>query len=124
MRFFTLVLAVVCIYGFVFAREMVQDSEQFYVSTGMFEDLGIIAQACEQEDDVLNFACGFYAGSADQFQTDVDKHVSELLPGLSPTGSWFNNNGTTLVRAFQSESGSYLFAYNAGGKIFVVFTPF
>ena len=124
MRFFRLGVLVVCALSFGFAIDMVKDSEQFYVSSGLFADLAIEAQPCEQVDDNVNFACGVYSESAQQFQLDVDDHVANLLPGLSATGVWFNNNGTTLVKAFESNSGTYLFAYNAGGEVIIAFTPF
>jgi len=124
MRLLTLGLTLVFALSIAFSLDMIKDSEQFYVSKGLFEDLNIETQPCEQVDDFINFACGIYSDSAQQFQLDVDRHIEELLPGLTADGVWFNNNGTTLVRAFLSSSGRYLFAYNAGGKILVAFTPF
>ena len=106
------------------AEEMPAGTEQFYVTQGLFNDLNISQTACVQEDDVIHFACGRYEGPASQFQLDVDVHVAENLPGLKVAGEWFNNAGTTLVRSYQSAQGTYLFAYNAGGEITIVFTPF
>lgn len=106
----------------VFAKEMVAGSEQYYVTQGLFINLNITTTACDIEDDIVNFACGWFSSSAQLFQESVNQHVSQELPGLSPLGEWFNNAGT-LVRSYKSASGTYLFAYNSDGYIVIAFTP-
>ncbi|MCA9837599.1 MAG: hypothetical protein KC422_11820 [Trueperaceae bacterium] len=106
-----------------FSKEMETGSEQFYVAQGLFLSLNIEPAECSLEDDYVNFACGWFASSVQLFQESVNAHISQELPGLTPTSDWFNNAGT-VVRAYTSSTGSYLFAYNADGFIVVAFTPY
>ena len=66
------------------AIDMPGDTEQFYVAQGVFDELEIQREACEQQDTVINFACGIYEGDMDTFKEDLADYVRLELPGLYP----------------------------------------
>lgn len=119
---YILIGLMVCFLSIGLAKDMVADSEQFYVTQGVFTDLGITIEACNMEDDVVNFICGIYSKDAQSFQAEINGHIIQNLPGLTPTSDWFNS-ADTIVRSFQSSQGQYLFAYNNDGFVVVAFTP-
>lgn len=119
-RFF--LLLILSLAPLVLAVDMIPESEQFYVAQGLFNSLNIIPTGCEQEDALINFACGIYPDSVQAFQTNAGSYIAEFLPGLMPASSWFDNAGT-IAQTYQSNAGTYIFAYNSGGKVVVVFTP-
>jgi hypothetical protein len=105
-----------------FAVDMAADSEQFYVTQGLFNELGIETTPCEQKDDLINFACGTYLGDAAAFKTALSDYVRLELPGLYPASDWFNS-GAAIAKDYRSTKGQYLFAYNPDGLIVVAFVP-
>ncbi len=105
-----------------FAVDMAADSEQFYVSQGLFNALEIERTPCEQKDDLINFACGTYLADVATFKTALSDYVRLELPGLYPASDWFNS-GTAIAKDYRSTKGQYLFAYNPGGLVVVVFVP-
>jgi hypothetical protein len=105
-----------------FAVDMAVDSEQFYVTQGLFNELNIKATPCEQQDDLINFACGTYPGDVATFKTALSDYVRLELPGLYPASDWFNS-GTAIAKDYRSTKGQYLFAYNPDGYVVVAFVP-
>ncbi|MGL4608329.1 MAG: hypothetical protein ACRCYY_01410 [Trueperaceae bacterium] len=114
---FTLVL-----FSLASALEMPVDSEQYYVAQGVFDALEITSEACPQQDDIINFACGQYAGEVDAFKQTLSEYVVLELPGLYPATDWFDNAGG-VTRDYRSAAGQYLFAYNPGGFAVIAFIP-
>jgi hypothetical protein len=104
------------------AVDMVNPSEQYYVTQGLFAELGIEPVSCEIEDAVINFACGQFEGDAATFQQAFDAYVTANLPGLYLAVDWFQN-GPSVARDYRSSKGRYLFSYNPGGYIVVAFIP-
>lgn len=98
------------------------ETEQFYVVQGIFDELDIVRQDCEQQDAVINFACGTYEGDIDTFKTDLADYVRLSLPGLYPATDWFDNL-SGIARDYRSAKGQYLFAYNPDGLIVIAFIP-
>jgi hypothetical protein len=107
---------------FAFAIDMPGDTEQFYVVQGVFDELEIQREACEQQDDMINFACGIYEGDVDTFKQDLADYVRLELPGLYPASDWFNS-GASIAKDYRSVKGQYLFAYNPGGLVVIAFVP-
>jgi hypothetical protein len=108
--------------SFALAVDMPGDSEQFYVVQGVFDELGIVRNDCEQKDAVVNFACGTYKGDVDTFKEILADYVRLQLPGLYPATDWFDNAGG-IARDYRSAKGQYLFAYNPNGLVVVAFIP-
>jgi hypothetical protein len=107
---------------FAFAIDMPGDTEQFYVVQGVFTKLEIEREPCEQQDAVINFACGQFTGDVDAFKEALADYVRLELPGLYPATDWFDNAGG-IARDYRSAKGQYLFAYNPGGLVVVAFVP-
>jgi hypothetical protein len=107
---------------FAFAIDMPGDSEQFYVTQGIFEELEITRQDCEQQDAIVNFACGTYKGDINTFKEKLADYVRLELPGLYPATDWFDNVGG-ITRDYRSAKGQYLFAYNPNGLVVIAFVP-
>ena len=105
-----------------FAIDMPGDTEQFYVVQGVFDELEIRREDCEQQDAAINFACGRYAGDLDTFKADLADYVRLNLPGLYPATDWFDNLGG-MARDYRSSTGQYLFAYNPDGLVVIAFVP-
>jgi hypothetical protein len=105
-----------------FAVDMAADSEQFYVTQGLFDELEIEREPCEQQDDFINFACGTYSNDVAAFKTALSDYVRLELPGLYPASDWFNS-GASIAKDYRSTKGQYLFAYNPGGLVVVAFVP-
>jgi hypothetical protein len=117
--FFTLLFALAT---FTFAIDMPVDTEQFYVAQGAFEKLNIVPKTCEQQDAVVNFACGQYIGGITTFKTALADYIRLELPGLYPATEWFDNLGGVAID-YRSSAGQYLFAYNPGGLVVMAFVP-
>jgi hypothetical protein len=107
---------------FAFAIDMPGDTEQFYVVQGIFDELEIVPEACEQKDAVVNFACGTYEGDIDTFKETLADYVRLELPGLYPATDWFDNAGG-IAKDYRSAKGQYLFAYNPNGLVVIAFVP-
>jgi hypothetical protein len=107
---------------FAFAVDMPGDTEQFYVVQGVFSTLEIETQPCEQQDAVINFACGQFAGDVEAFKEALTSYVSTELPGLYLARNWFDNAGG-VATDYRSAAGQYLFAYNPGGFVVIAFIP-
>ncbi len=105
-----------------FAVDMPAESEQFYVVQGAFEKLNITRKTCDQQDAVVNFACGQYIGGITTFKTALADYIRLELPGLYPATDWFNNLEGVAID-YRSSTGQYLFAYNPGGLVVVAFVP-
>lgn len=105
-----------------FAVDMATDSEQFYVTQGLFNELNIETTPCEQKDDLINFSCGTYQGDAATFKTALSDYIRLSLPGLYPASDWFNS-GAAIAKDYRSTKGQYLFAYNPDGLVVVAFVP-
>jgi hypothetical protein len=106
----------------VFAVDMPAETEQFYVVQGLFDELNITRKPCEQQDAVVNFACGQYIGGVATFRQALADYVRINLPGLYPATDWFNNLEGIAID-YRSTNGQYLFAYNPGGLVVVAFVP-
>jgi hypothetical protein len=104
------------------AIDMPSDTEQYYVMQGVFAELEIKSQPCEQRDDVINFACGQFAGDAEAFKEALSDYIRLSLPGLYPATDWFDNAGG-IARDYRSTRGQYLFAYNPNGLVVIAFVP-
>jgi hypothetical protein len=120
MRYFFILL--LALSPLAFAIDMPADTEQFYVVQGAFDKLNITRKPCEQQDAVVNFACGQYIGGATTFKTTLADYIRLELPGLYPATDWFENIGG-VARDYRSATGQYLFAYNPGGLVVVAFVP-
>jgi hypothetical protein len=115
-------IVLLTLFSFTFAVDMTADSEQFYVAQGIFAKLEIENKLCEQKDDVVNFACGLFAGDTASFKESLADYIRLELPGLYPATDWFNNL-EGIARDYRSAKGQYLFALNPGGYVVVAFVP-
>lgn len=106
----------------VLAVDMVNPSEQYYVTQGLFGELGVKTVNCQLEDAVVNFACGQFTGDAATFQQSLEAYITKNLPGLYLAVDWFQN-GPSIARDYRSAKGRYLFSYNPGGYIVIAFIP-
>ncbi len=120
MKYILFLLLILC--PFALAVDMPADTEQFYVAQGAFEALNITMKPCDQQDAVVNFACGQYIGGITTFKTALADYIRLELPGLYPATEWFDNLGGVAID-YRSSSGQYLFAYNPGGLVVVAFVP-
>jgi hypothetical protein len=111
-----------CLFNVALAVDMVNPSEQYYVTEGLFNELNIQVVACDLEDAVVNFACGQFQGDAATFQQAFDSYVTTNLPGLYLAVDWFQN-GPSVARDYRSSKGRYLFSYNPGGYVVIAFIP-
>jgi hypothetical protein len=116
------VFLVLPLLAFAFAIDMPGDSEQYYVAQGVFSTLEIESEPCQQRDDVINFACGRFAGDAEAFKEALSDYIRLTLPGLYPATDWFDNAGA-IARDYRSTQGQYLFAYNPDGLVVIAFVP-
>lgn len=119
---YILFLALTFLSALAFAIDMPGDTEQFYVVQGVFNELEIVRETCEQKDAVVNFACGTYKGDMETFKKALADYVRLELPGLYPATDWFDNVGG-IARDYRSTKGQYLFAYNPNGLVVVAFVP-
>ena len=120
MRKFLVFLALVL--PLAHAVDMVQGSEQFFVSQNMFVNLGIVPTPCNMPDDTINLACGSYGGDFATFQANLDAVVQQNFPGLVLAADFFWS-GEAAVRDYRSQTGQYLVSYTPGGIIIVAFIP-
>lgn len=106
----------------VFALDMAQGSEQFFVSQNMFVNLGIVPTPCNLPDDTINLACGNYSADFVTFKANLDAVVAQNFPGLYLAADFFWS-GEAAVRDYRSQTGQYLVSYTPGGIIIVAFIP-
>ncbi len=106
----------------VFAIDMPEGSEQFYVVQGLFENLAIDPKRCDVVDDYVNFACGQTNLSTTEFSKAVDKHINGFLSGLSKDNDWLQD-GYTYIAEYSSDYGNYYFAITTDGFVIIAFTP-
>ncbi len=122
MKKYLLPFALGFLFNMALAVDMANPSEQFYVTQGLFTELGIESVACQLDDAVVNFACGQFVGDAATFQQAFEGYVTKNLPGLYLAADWFQN-GPSIACDYRSAKGRYLFSYNPGGYIVVAFIP-
>ena len=122
VRLINILVSFFLIIMYVFAIDMLEDSEQFYVVQGIFENLAIESQDCDVVDDYVNFACGKTDLDDIKFSESVDKHINEFLSGLSKDSSWFYD-GYSYIAEYSSSYGHYYFAITTNGFVIIAFTP-